>query len=112
MGQGRADANGVGALAAIDATKPHRFASGRTAKTATWASAVGVRPLAERKAEFFAAMKRIIQLGTLLPKAESLDPADAAGIAEAEIILAEIRKAQADLEAMMERERKLRDLQA
>jgi hypothetical protein len=75
-------------------------------------SAMGVKPVEQRKAEFFATMERINRLGVLLPKAESLDPADAAAIAEAEIILAEIRKAQAELDAMMERERKLRDFQA
>jgi hypothetical protein len=72
---------------------------------------MGVKPLEERKAEFFAAMKRFNQLGTLLPKPESLDPADAAAIAEAEIILVEMRKVQAELDRMMELERKLRDLQ-
>jgi hypothetical protein len=72
---------------------------------------MGVKPLEDRKAEFFAAMARIIQVGALLPKAQDLDPANAAQIAEAEIILAEIRKRQAELDAMMERERKLRDLQ-
>ena len=72
---------------------------------------MGVRPLEERKAEFFAAMKRFNQLGTLLPKPESLDPADAAAVAEAEMVLAEMRKVQAELDAMMEYERKLRDLQ-
>jgi hypothetical protein len=65
----------------------------------------------QRKAEFFAAMKRVIQLGALLPKPGSLDHADAAGIAEAELVLAEMRKVQAELDAMMEYERKLRDLQ-
>jgi hypothetical protein len=72
---------------------------------------MGVKPIEERKREFFATMDRIIRLGVLLPKATDLDPANAAQIAEAEIILAEIRKGQAELEAMMERERKLRDLQ-
>ena len=70
-----------------------------------------VKPVEQRKAEFFATMKRIIQLGVLLPKAESLDPANAAQIAEAEIVLAEMRKAQAELEAMIVFEGKLRDLQ-
>jgi hypothetical protein len=72
---------------------------------------MGVKPVEQRKAEFFAAMKRCIQLGTLLPKPESLDPADPATIAEAEIILAEMRKVRAELDAMMAFERKLRDLQ-
>jgi hypothetical protein len=72
---------------------------------------MGVKPLEQRKAEFFATMKRIIQLGVLLPKAEDLDPNDAAQLAEADIILAEIRKARAELEAMMQYEGKLRDLQ-
>jgi hypothetical protein len=72
---------------------------------------MGVKPVEQRKAEFFAAMKRYNQLGTLLPKPESLDPADVAAIAEVEIVLKEM-KVQAELYAMMERERKLRDLQA
>jgi hypothetical protein len=65
---------------------------------------MGLKPLEERKAEFFAAMKRFNQLGTLLPKPESLDAADAAGVAEAEMVLAEMRKVQAELNAMMEYE--------
>jgi hypothetical protein len=44
-------------------------------------------------------------------KTEDLDPNDAAQLAEADIILAEIRKARAELEAMMQYEGKLRDLQ-
>jgi hypothetical protein len=70
-----------------------------------------MKPLEERKAEFFAAMKRFNALGTLLPKPESLDVADAAGVAEAEMVLAEMRKVQAELDTMMERERRLGDLQ-
>jgi hypothetical protein len=72
---------------------------------------MGVKPVEQRKAEFFATVARIIQVGMLLPKAQDLDPANAAQIAEAEIILAEIRKGQAELAAMMEYERKLQDLQ-
>ena len=70
-----------------------------------------MKTLEERKADFFAVMKRFNQLGTLLPKPDSLDPADAAAVAEAEMVLAEMRKVQAELDAMMQRERKLRDLQ-
>jgi hypothetical protein len=70
-----------------------------------------VKPLEERKAEFFAAMKRFNQLGVMLPKTDSLDAADFAGIAEAEMILAEMKKVQAEIAAMMEYERKLRDFQ-
>jgi hypothetical protein len=47
----------------------------------------------------------------LLPKPESLDAADAAGVAEAEIVLAEMRKVRAEIDAMMQFEMKLRDLQ-
>jgi hypothetical protein len=72
---------------------------------------MGLKPLEERKAEFFAAMKRFNQLGTLLPKSKGLDLADAAGVAEAEIVLAEMRKVQAEIDAMMRFEMKLRDLQ-
>ena len=70
-----------------------------------------MKPLEQRKAEFFAAMKRFNQLGTLLPKPESLELADAAGVAEAEMVLAEMRKVQAELNAMMEYEMNVRDLQ-
>ena len=70
-----------------------------------------VKPLEERKADFFAAMQRFNQLGALLPKSESLDAADAAGIAEAEIILKEMRKVRREIDAMMRYEMKLRDLQ-
>jgi hypothetical protein len=47
----------------------------------------------------------------MLPKTDSLDAADFAGIAEAEMILAEMKKVQAEIAAMMEYERKLRDFQ-
>jgi hypothetical protein len=70
-----------------------------------------LKPLEERKAEFLRRNEALNQLGTLLPKPESLDAVDAAGVAEAEMVLAEMRKVQAELDAMMERERKLRDLQ-
>ena len=70
-----------------------------------------VKPEEERKADFFAAIQRFNALGALLPKSESLDAADLAAIAEAEIVLAEMRKVQAEIAAMMEYEGKLRDLQ-
>jgi hypothetical protein len=70
-----------------------------------------VKPLEERKAEFFAAMKRFNALGALLPKPDSLDAADAAGIAEVQVVLAEMRRVQAEINAKIEYERKLRDLQ-
>lgn len=70
-----------------------------------------LKPEEERKAEFFAAMQRFNALGALLPKSEGLDAADAAGVAEAEIILAEMRKVRAEIDAMMHYEMKLRDLQ-
>jgi hypothetical protein len=111
MGTSNKDADGVGAFAAIDATKPHRFARDRTAAATDGTGTMGVKPEAERKAEFFAAMRRCVEVGLLLPKADSLDPADPATIAEAEIILAEMQKAKAELYGMMERERRLRDLQ-
>jgi hypothetical protein len=47
----------------------------------------------------------------LLPKSARLDLADAAGVAEAEIVLAEMRKVRAEIDAMMQFEMKLRDLQ-
>jgi hypothetical protein len=72
---------------------------------------MGVKPVEQRKAEFFSAVKGFNQLGTLLPKPESLDAADATALAEAEIVLAEMRKVQAEIEAMMKLEQKLRDLQ-
>lgn len=70
-----------------------------------------VKPEEERRADFFAAMKRFNQLGALLPKAGSLELADAAGVAEAEIILMEMGKVRAEIDAMMQFEMKLRDLQ-
>ena len=70
-----------------------------------------VKPEEERKAEFFAAMQRFNALGALLPKSESLDAADAAGIAEAELVLMEMGKVRAEIDAMMQFEMKLRDLQ-
>ena len=70
-----------------------------------------VKPEEERKADFFAAMKRFNRLGTMLPKSGSLDLADAAGVADAEMVLAEMRKVRAEIDAMILYERKLRDLQ-
>jgi hypothetical protein len=54
MGTSNKDADGVGAFAAIDATKPHRFARDRTAAATDGTGTMGVKPEAERKAEFFA----------------------------------------------------------
>jgi hypothetical protein len=62
---------------AADGAVAHRYANGRTAGAAGTASMVKLKPLEQRKAEFFAAMKRFNQLGTLVPK-ESLDAADVA----------------------------------
>ncbi|MFY9878179.1 MAG: hypothetical protein WA662_00375 [Pseudolabrys sp.] len=42
-----------------------------------------LKPLEERKAEFLRRDEALNQLGTLLPKPESLDAVDAAGVAEA-----------------------------
>jgi hypothetical protein len=73
---------------------------------------MGLKPIEQRKQEFFGQVERCIRLAALVPKAQDLNPADTAQIAEAEIVLAELDKARAELDRMIERERKLRDLQA
>ena len=110
MGKGGTGAGDALDEAADDTAESNRLTCSRTAAADAGARPM-VKPLEQRKAEFFAAMKRFNQLGALLPKPESLDAADAAGIAEAEMVLAEMRKVQDEISAMMEYERKLRDLQ-
>jgi hypothetical protein len=66
-----------------------------------------VKPSEERRAEFFGQVERCIRLAALVPKAQDLNPADAAQIAEATIILNELAKARAELDRLIERERNL-----
>ena len=55
----------------------------------------------DRKAKFFALVKRYSQVGSLLPEEEDLDLTNAAAVAEAKMILAEMEKMKAELEAML-----------
>jgi hypothetical protein len=55
----------------------------------------------DRKAKIFALMKRYNQIGALLPEEEDLDLTNAAAVAEAKLVLAEMAKVKAELEAMM-----------
>jgi hypothetical protein len=56
--------------------------------------------------KFFALVKRYNQIGALLPEEENFDPRDAAQVAEARIILAEMNKTKAQMDALLERERR------
>jgi hypothetical protein len=56
----------------------------------------------DRKAKFFALMARYNQIGSLLPEEENLDLTNAAAVAEAKMILVEMAKVKAELDAMME----------
>jgi hypothetical protein len=64
-------------------------------------------PKSERRmAKFFALVKRYNQIGALLPAEEDIDTDDAAQVAEVEVILAEMNKTKAQMDALLERERK------
>jgi hypothetical protein len=51
--------------------------------------------------KFFALMARHNEIGALLPAEGDFDPTDAAQVAEAKMILAEMAKVKAELDAMM-----------
>jgi hypothetical protein len=59
----------------------------------------------DRKRKYFALMARYNQLGRLLPALENFDPEDAAAVAEARLIIAEMKKTQAKMEALSNRRR-------
>ncbi|MGZ5935456.1 MAG: hypothetical protein ACXWLV_12220 [Rhizomicrobium sp.] len=59
----------------------------------------------ERKAKFFALMKRFNQLGCLLPAPDDLDTDDAAAVAEARVVIAEMNKTKSEMDALLELER-------
>jgi hypothetical protein len=54
---------------------------------------------AERKAQVLALMQRMCQLGRLLD--EDLDPSDMVAVAEARIVIAEMDKAQREIDALL-----------
>lgn len=55
----------------------------------------------DRKAKFFALVKRYNQVGSLLPEEEYLDLTNAAAVAEAKLVLAEMAKVKAELDEML-----------
>jgi hypothetical protein len=57
-------------------------------------------------AKFFALVKRYNQVGALLPAEEDIETDDAAQAAEVAVILAEMHKTKAQMDALLERERK------
>ena len=59
----------------------------------------------DRKQKYFALMARYNQLGRLLPAPDDLDPDDAAAVAEARLILAEMNATQAKMDALSKRRR-------
>ena len=58
----------------------------------------------DRKAKFFALMRRFNQLGCLLPALGDLDADDMAAIAEAEMVIAEMNKTRAEMDAVLDQE--------
>jgi hypothetical protein len=64
-----------------------------------------MQPDDDRKRKYFALMARYNQLGRLLPAAGDLDPDDAAAVAEARPILAEMTATQAKMDALSQRRR-------
>ena len=65
---------------------------------------MGRLTIEQRKREFFAQVERCIRIALLVPKAEDINPAN---IDEAEMILRELNKERAELDRLIERERKL-----
>jgi hypothetical protein len=60
---------------------------------------------ADRKARFFSLMARFNQLGRLLPAPDDLGTDDAAAVAEAKVVIAEMNKTQSEMDALLEQER-------
>jgi hypothetical protein len=60
---------------------------------------------ADRKARFFSLMARFNQLGRLLPAPDDPDTDDAAAVAEAKVVIAEMNKTQSEMDALLEQER-------
>jgi hypothetical protein len=59
----------------------------------------------DRKRKYFALMERYNRPGRLLPAPDDLDTDDAAAVAEARLILAEMNATQAKMEALSNRRR-------
>jgi hypothetical protein len=59
----------------------------------------------DRKRKYFALMERYNRLGRLLPSPDDLDTDDAAAVAEARLVLAEMKRTQAKMEALSNRRR-------
>jgi hypothetical protein len=64
-----------------------------------------MRPDDDRRRKYFALMERYNRLGRLLPAAGDLDTDDAAAVAEARLILAEMNATQAKMDALSKRRR-------
>ena len=54
----------------------------------------------DRKRKYFALMERYNQLGLLLPAPDAFDPTDAAALVEARMVIAEMNKVRAEMEAL------------
>ena len=59
---------------------------------------------AERKAKFFALAKRYNQLGCLLPAPGDLDADDVAAMVETQMVIAEMNKTKAEMDAVLDQE--------
>jgi hypothetical protein len=58
----------------------------------------------KRRAKFFALVKRLNELGLLLPAPGDLDADDAAGLAEAQMVIAEMNKTRAEMDRVLDQE--------
>ena len=59
----------------------------------------------DRKRKYFALMERYNQLGRLLPAPDDLDANDAAAVASARLVLAEMNATQTKMDALSKRRR-------
>ena len=57
----------------------------------------------QRMAQFFVLAARYCELGSLLPTPDDIDLNDVAAIAEAKLVLAEMAKVKAEMDALLER---------
>jgi hypothetical protein len=101
MGESGPYAGHTGDETAPLAAKPRRPENCDTPAAQIGTTTVGsLMTRAEHKVKFFALMARFNQLGRLLPDPDDLETSDAA-TAEVNMILTEMKKTQAELDAMM-----------
>jgi hypothetical protein len=59
---------------------------------------------ANRKAQFFTLMRRFNELGCLLPALDDFDTDDAAAVAEAQLVIAEMNKTRSEMDRLIDQE--------